>query len=437
MNEKLDPIPKWTQHQLSDVAKIIDPHPSHRAPDAVLEGVPFAGIGDLSERGELAPNQARIVPLHVLREHEARYRLSSNSIGFGRVASIGKVIDFRGDVEELTISPTMAVIEPFGIDRNFLVHSLRGAAVKEAIEKWLTGSTRSSLGIELLRQIPVRAPDRASQEKISAILTSISTAIEKTEALIAKYQQVKAGLMHDLLTRGVLPNGQLRPPREQAPELYQETEVGWIPKKWHTKLVREICSEIGDGVHYSVSRSSEGVPFLFVSCVRDGEIDWDTAARISPSTYIEISKKCKPYEGMILLTAVGSYGHAVHVQTNDAFGFERNIAYLKPNTDAVSSKYLYHWLTSSCATNQIERLVIGNAQKVLTLGNTGKIAVALPNEREQEIIVTQLNSVDRKVLSEKQKLNKLNSVKFGLMQDLLTGKVSVSVDAAALEPVDG
>ena len=35
--------------------------------------------------------------------------------------------------------------------------------------------------------------------------------------------------MHDLFTRGVTADGKLRPPREQAPELYQETPVGWIP----------------------------------------------------------------------------------------------------------------------------------------------------------------------------------------------------------------
>jgi type I restriction enzyme S subunit len=70
------------------------------------------------------------------------------------------------------------------------------------------------------------------QRKIATILSTIDTAIEKTEALIEKYQHIKAGLMHDLFTRGVLPNGQLRPPCEQAPELYQETAIGWIPREW-------------------------------------------------------------------------------------------------------------------------------------------------------------------------------------------------------------
>lgn len=83
---------------------------------------------------------------------------------------------------------------------------------------------------------------REQQQKIAAILTCIDTSIEKTEALIAKYQQIKAGLMHDLFTRGVTADGKLRPPREQAPELYQETPIGWIPKEWQYELLDKLAA---------------------------------------------------------------------------------------------------------------------------------------------------------------------------------------------------
>ena len=74
--------------------------------------------------------------------------------------------------------------------------------------------------------------DYGHQEKIARILQTIDQTIEKTEALIEKYQHIKAGLMHDLFTRGIGADGKLRPPHEQAPELYQQTPIGWIPKEW-------------------------------------------------------------------------------------------------------------------------------------------------------------------------------------------------------------
>jgi len=297
---------------------------------------------------------------------------------------------------------------------------------------WIQGR-RTGTGVphvpkDLARIMTVKYPvNSIEQGCITDVLASIDSAIERTEALIAKYQQIKAGLMHDLFTRGVTADGKLRPPREQAPELYKETPIGWIPKEWDTQVLREACFEISDGAHYSVSRCDDGVPFLFVSCVRNGQILWDGAARISPETYEVISKKSKPYKGMILFTVVGSYGHAAYVPTNDPFGFERNIAYLKPRMDIFDPKFLYYWLSSNCVVDQVERLVIGNAQKVLTLGNLGKVAIPIFNMEEQKSIVTRLESIDVMLGYEQQQLDKLISKKLGLMHDLLTGRVQIKV----------
>ena len=63
--------------------------------------------------------------------------------------------------------------------------------------------------------------------------------IEKTEALIAKYQAIKQGMMHDLFTRGVDEHGHLRPTHDEAPELYKQSELGWIPKEWEVSPLGE------------------------------------------------------------------------------------------------------------------------------------------------------------------------------------------------------
>ena len=43
---------KWSTEVLSYYSDVIDPHPSHRAPAAESDGVPFIGIGDISENGK-------------------------------------------------------------------------------------------------------------------------------------------------------------------------------------------------------------------------------------------------------------------------------------------------------------------------------------------------------------------------------------------------
>ena len=75
-------------------------------------------------------------------------------------------------------------------------------------------------------------PSLPEQRKIARILSTVDDLIERTEALIAKHRAIKQGLMHDLLTRGVDASGRLRPPREEAPGLYRESAVGWVPMEW-------------------------------------------------------------------------------------------------------------------------------------------------------------------------------------------------------------
>jgi type I restriction enzyme S subunit len=68
-----------------------------------------------------------------------------------------------------------------------------------------------------LYKVPLGSDKFETQRRIAEILSTLDETIEQTEALIAKYQQIKAGLMHDLFTRVVTPDGRLRPTRTQAP----------------------------------------------------------------------------------------------------------------------------------------------------------------------------------------------------------------------------
>lgn len=446
MNQSKDISNDWVELELGSIAKIIDPHPSHRAPDAVVDGIPFAGIGDLTERGELISNQARVVPLQVLYEHQNRYKLSTNSIGFGRVATIGKVIDFRLNITELTISPTMAVIEPFGIDRNFLLHSLRSTAVKDAIDRWLTGTTRSSLGIELLRKIPVKTPSRQAQKKIAAILTTIDTAIEKTEALIEKYQQIKAGLMHDLFTRGVLPNGQLRPPREQAPELYQETAIGWIPKDWKIDKIGSVLDSIADGPFGSNLKTEHyvidpGVRVVRLQNISEYEYDDTDKAYISGS-HANFLVRNKVVGGDVLVAGLGEerypvgraccYPMDLPTAINKADCFR-----IRCNCNVLQNKFFMLFMNSELARKQIRRYEQGVTRPRINTGNLKRLVVSLPSIQEQAQIITKFEAIQLAISRLHNEVSKLNQQKYGLMQDLLTGRVLVKVDNEVAEVASG
>jgi type I restriction enzyme S subunit len=132
-------------------------------------------------------------------------------------------------------------------------------------------TTVKHLSVKDVKKAKGKIPKKPIQTKIGVILSNIDRAIESTQALIEKYQLIKSGLMHDLFTRGIGADGKLRPPRETAPELYQETAIGWIPKEWGElvtleSLLANLPNNFRCGPFGSALLKSElvenGIPFL-------------------------------------------------------------------------------------------------------------------------------------------------------------------------------
>ena len=95
--------------------------------------------------------------------------------------------------------------------------------------------------------MPIDLPSSAEQDRIAEILSTLDDTIEQTEALIAKYQQIKAGLMQDLFTVASPLTAASVPLRTHAPHLYKESKLGWIPKEWETTSVGQCLNGIDAG----------------------------------------------------------------------------------------------------------------------------------------------------------------------------------------------
>lgn len=286
--------------------------------------------------------------------------------------------------------------------------------------------------------------DSAPQKQIVSILDGIDTAIEKTEALIAKYQQIKAGLMHDLFTRGVLPNGQLRPPREQAPELYQETAIGWIPREWRIIDCSAVLDSIADGPFGSNLKTEHYVVDPGVRVVRlqnVTEYQYNDADRAFVSDrHAAYLVRNKVVGGDVLIAGLGeecypvgracTYPENLPPAINKADCFRaRCIAELMHN------KFFMLFLNSELARQQIRRYEQGVTRPRINTGNLKRLAVCVPDLTEQATFISKFESAQAAIRTQESIVENLKSQKSGLMHDLLTGKVPVKVEEP--EVVDG
>lgn len=355
------------------------------------------------------------------------FAIRENDILLSLVGTTGKVLVIRAPFHPGIINPRLIRLRPNPETTNvhYLKHLLESSIVRYQLNQMVQGGTMEVLSATVLRRLRLPKPSLKEQYKIAEILDTIDSTIAHTSTLIAKLKQMKAGLLHDLLTRGLDENGELRNAIDR-PEQFKDSPLGQIPKDWEICKLTSVCRRITDGSHQAVKTSEEGIPFLYVSCVRNGQILWDQAARISENLYMQISKGREPQLGLILYTAVGSYGHAALVQDQRAFGFQRHIAYILPDPEKVLPEYLVNWLNSAQCRVYADNVALGNAQKTVTLGELSNFPITLPNSEEQKRIVDIVEVNKQRIRKEETYLGKLKEQKKGLMHDLLTGRVRVT-----------
>ncbi|MCA3017069.1 MAG: restriction endonuclease subunit S [Rhodocyclaceae bacterium] len=278
--------------------------------------------------------------------------------------------------------------------------------------------------------------DSAPQKQIVSILTGIDTAIENTEALIAKYQQIKAGLMHDLFTRGVLPNGQLRPPREQAPELYQETAIGWIPRDWECQRLGLILSKSGGYLQtgpfgsqlHAAEYKDEGVPVVMPQDINDGSIQTTSIARISEARAASLARH-RLKVGDIIIARRGELSRAAavgHAEVEWICG--TGCFLLRLGRTELNHFFFSHVYRHDFVQRQVAGMQVGSTMPSLNNDVMSRLFFPFPSSAEQGEITQRLDLAEQKISALQDELSKLKQQKQGLMHDLLTGKVPVTIE---------
>ena len=190
----------WEQRKLNEVGVVIDPHPSHRAPAEENGGIPFIGIGDVDEMGNINHKTARPVAENVYDEHHRRYDLCVPSLGLGRVASLGKVIRLRSDIGKYVISPTMSVLQ-FNemIDIDYMYAFMNSSGFKKQFEGKSNGSTRQSVGTEMVRLLDLDMPSSLEEQKaIGSYFKNLDTLITLHQRKLDTLQKFKKSMLQKM-----------------------------------------------------------------------------------------------------------------------------------------------------------------------------------------------------------------------------------------------
>jgi type I restriction enzyme S subunit len=193
---------------------------------------------------------------------------------------------------------------------------------------------------------------------------------------------------------------------------------------WPLVRLADVCSKISDGTHQAPNWATNGVPFLFVSNVRNGSISFDTNKFVSKDEYQKLTKHSPIEAGDVLYTAVGSYGNSAVVPRGKTFVFQRHIAHIKPNHNLLDAAYLSQMLETPSVRQQADRVARGVAQKTVTLSSLRKFQIHLPPLPEQRRIAAILEKADELRRKRKRALDLLDSLTQSIFLEMFGDPVS-------------
>ncbi len=202
---------------------------------------------------------------------------------------------------------------------------------------------------------------------------------------------------------------------------YKQTEVGLIPEDWEVIELRNLTSEIGDGIHATPIYSDRG-EYYFVNGnnLENGDIV------INPDTKRADAAEYRKYrknldERSILLSINGTIGN-VAFYTGEPIILGKSAAYLNIK-NGTSRKYIYFSLQTNYVTRLFDDALTGTTIKNLGLGAIRTTPIAIPKDKnEQHAIAEALSDVDGLIAGLDKLIAKKRAVKQAAMQQLLTGK---------------
>jgi len=303
----------------------------------------------------------------------------------------------------------------------FAAYLFRGNEVRNQIINLGQGYTRFNLPkTELLKKLRLELPSIPEQQKISDILTKADAVIEKTQAAIAKYKAIKQGMLQDLFTRGIdTTTNQLRPPYHLKPHLYKESNLGMIPRGWEAEKIGKLF-RFNQGVQCPVEMQKY---FPILNDVRFIRII-DLTNEKEPARYItDPGSQYHLKKDDLFMVRYGSPGLV-------GYGYEGVIAnnlfrIINTGELEILNSFYKHYLTS--IADKLAALSASTTMPAINFDSLNKLLVVYPEYNEQVEIEKRIQAIDNKLEIEQTYLQKMQSLKKGLMEDLLSGKRQVKV----------
>ncbi|MGR3822543.1 MAG: restriction endonuclease subunit S [Salipiger marinus] len=422
----------WNRVKMQEVGRIVSGGtPSRDAPSLWDGGIPWVTPGELTS-------------LPTKEIHETAETISAAGLsgsGANLLPAQSLLITSRATLGARAVnSVPMATnqgfksLVPFNEQMtDFLYHLVD--KIKPEMVRRASGTTFLEISGSEFADIDLSMPPTDEAVKIAEILDTLDAAIRGTEAVVAKLKAMKQGLLHDLLTRGIDANGDLRPPQPEAPHLYKQTPLGWLPKEWDVCEMQVLLAPVDPAMRSGPFGSallkeelvSEGIPFLGIDNVFVERFDRNYKRFVTQGKFLQLRRYAvRPDD--LMITIMGTVGRCCLVPEDVGDALSSKHTWTISLDQSKYSPYLAmlqvnysDWVLRHFSKDQQ-----GGTMSAIRSETIRSTMLPVPPRDEQDGIEAILTEMSTRLREEQTMLDKLRLQKSGLMDDLLTGRTPVT-----------
>ena len=376
-----------------------------------IEGKPrYLRITDIGDSCRLLFNEIKGLDdadyeKYILKEGDIVFARTGNTTGKGYVYNKehGELV-YAGFLIKYSIDNNIA-------KHNFIKYVIQSKRYWDWVNIMSTRSGQPGINSNEYSSFIVQLPPLKEQEKIASILSTVDEQIDNVDALIEKNKELKKGLMQTLLTKGI---GHTK---------FKKTEIGEIPEAWKVKKIIDIANTTSGGTPSRAKKEyyENGIyPWVKTGELYNKYIS-KTEEYITEDALKKSSAKLVP-EGAVIIAMYGATIGKLSIAKRSVTTNQACCSIIC-NNNICYNEYLYYRLNFE--KENIINLGAGGAQPNISQDIIKNYKLAIPTRGEQQRIVLILSELDKKIDEYENKKQKLEALKKGLMQQLLSGKIRV------------
>ena len=270
------------------------------------------------------------------------------------------------------------------------------------------------------------------QTAIATVLSDTDALISSLQTLIAKKQAIKLSAMQNLLSGKIrLPEFALLP--DGSPKTMRQTELGCVPEDWEIGTIGKDCvlkARIGwQSLRTDEYLESGEYGLITGTDFNNGLVDWKTCSFVSEWRYKQ-DTNIQLKVNDVLITKDGTIGKLGYInELPFSATLNSGIYVIRPkNSNLIEPMFLFYLFSSEYFNDFISVISAGSTITHLYQKDFVNFQFPLPSKTEQTAIAQLLSDIDAEIEALECRLKKTQSLKQGMMQALLTGKIRLPLE---------